>query len=791
MVSAGAVLLLSSTALATTAAHAQQAADEKLLEEIVVTATRRAERLQDVPISIQAFNTEALKKQGVTDFQDVARLLPSVSYDTSAPGATTIYIRGVSSGGDGNHSASLPSVGVYLDEQPITTILGPVDVNFYDIERVEALAGPQGTLFGASSQSGTIRIITNKPKLDKVEGGYDLELNKIDGGGVGGSVQGYYNQPINDRTAIRLVGWYKRDGGYIDNVETTRVFPSSTQAAIDNGQTNVPIQQNNAEFAEDDYNDVVTYGGRVALKIDLNDNWTVTPSLLAQQQLQHGFFAYSADDGDLNISHFAPERSRDRFYQAALTIEGKIGAFDLTYAGSYFQRDAQTRQDYSDYSFFYDSLAGYVLYDNSGSIIDPSQRIRGRERFRKLSQELRISSPSAERFRFVGGLFYQRQVDYITQEYVVDDLADALEVPGFDDTLWLTQQKRVDRDYAAFSELSYDLLDNLTLTGGVRVFYYNNSLRGFFGFGEGYSGGTGVAACRLPDGSLRPPSVPNSPCTNIDSSQNEVNVTQKINATYKLDPDKLVYFTWSRGFRPGGINRRGGVPYDADFLVNYEVGFKTSWLDRRVRWNGAFYWSNWKDFQFPFLGQNGLTVITNAGNARIRGFETDWQATLAPGLTFAGGMAFTDSVLTENYCGFTRPDGGAETNCPGAELAVSGARLPEVPRFKGNATLRYEFNWGETEPFLQLNYTHQSSSKSDLRRVEADIVRPQGTYDLVNFSLGFKRDNLTAEFFLDNAFDERAELNRFTQCAEQVCGGRVNIIPTRPRMFGFRFGQKF
>ncbi|WP_281277598.1 TonB-dependent receptor domain-containing protein [Hankyongella ginsenosidimutans] len=109
-----------------------------------------------------------------------------------------------------------------------------------------------------------------------------------------------------------------------------------------------------------------------------------------------------------------------------------------------------------------------------------------------------------------------------------------------------------------------------------------------------------------------------------------------MNATYKLDPDKLVYFTWSRGFRPGGINRRGGVPYDADFLVNYEVGFKTSWLDRRVRWNGAFYWSNWKDFQFPFLGQNGLTVITNAGNARIRGFETDWQATLAPGLTFAG-----------------------------------------------------------------------------------------------------------------------------------------------------------
>lgn len=209
-----------------------------------------------------------------------------------------------------------------------------------------------------------------------------------------------------------------------------------------------------------------------------------------------------------------------------------------------------------------------------------------------------------------------------------------------------------------------------------------------------------------------------------------------------------------------------------------------------MRWNGAFYWSNWKDAQFPFLGPNGLTQIINAGNARIRGFETDWQATLAPGLTFAGGMAFTDAILKEDFCP-TLADGTVVTSCPGTELAFSGDRLPEGPRFKGNATLRYEFNWGETEPFLQLNYTHQSSSKSDLRRVEADIVRPQGTYDLVNFSLGFKRDNLTAEFFLDNAFDERAELNRFTQCAEQVCGGRVNIIPTRPRMFGFRFGQKF
>ena len=155
------------------------------------------------------------------------RFLPSVSIDGGGPGNTNIYMRGVVSGGDGNHSASLPSVGIYLDEQPITTIGGALDVHMYDIARVEALAGPQGTLFGASSQSGTIRIITNKPDPTGFDAGYGVELNTVSGGSEGYLGEGFVNIPLNERTAIRLVGWARRDGGFVDNIPYTRPYPSS------------------------------------------------------------------------------------------------------------------------------------------------------------------------------------------------------------------------------------------------------------------------------------------------------------------------------------------------------------------------------------------------------------------------------------------------------------------------------------------------------------------------------------------------------------------------------------
>src|SRR5688572_3667060 len=195
------------------AAYAQETTESSALPEVVVSAQKRDEILQDVPLSITALGTQKLEELHVADFDDYAKFLPSLTYVTGGPGFARTFFRGVSSGDNGNHSGSLPTVGMYLDEQPITTIQGALDVHLYDIARVEALAGPQGTLYGASSQAGTIRIITNKPEPGQFNAGYDLEGSLLDGEG-GYVAEGFVNMPLNEKTAVRLVGWGKRDAGY-------------------------------------------------------------------------------------------------------------------------------------------------------------------------------------------------------------------------------------------------------------------------------------------------------------------------------------------------------------------------------------------------------------------------------------------------------------------------------------------------------------------------------------------------------------------------------------------------
>ncbi|MDO9363202.1 MAG: TonB-dependent receptor, partial [Sphingopyxis sp.] len=615
---------LSSSILSSNPLLAQEAADKGYDDEIVVTAQKREENLQNVPISIQALGTRKLDQLNVTNFEDFSKLLPSVSFQSSQPGVTTVYMRGVASGGDGNHSGSLPSVGVYLDEQPVTTIGGTLDVHVYDIARIESLAGPQGTLYGASSQAGTIRIITNKPSTAGFEGRVDGEVNSVKSGGIGGRLEGMINAPISDMAALRMVGWYQRNAGYIDNVAGTRTFLPTPGG----------ITVNNDALVEKNFNDSKVYGGRAALKVDLDENWTVTPTVLYQKQTSQGVFSQDPRVGDLQVQRFYPDYRRDRFVQAALTIEGKLGNFDVTYAGAYLDRKAFQANDYTDYSEAYDALyadygglAGYFyLEDNAGNDIDPRQYIIGTDHFRKMSQEFRIASPQDERFRVVAGLFYQRQSNEIHQDYKVNNLAAALSVNGLPGTLWLTEQKRVDKDYAAFGEASFDILPNLTLTGGGRYYKFDNSLIGFFGFGRNPAGPpfngagssrTGVAGCYTttgailrdnPGGTLLPAAVDGSPCTNladfvggklVPKRTKDNGFTHKLNLTWKPTEDLMTYATWSRGFRPGGINRRASItPYDADFLTNYELGIKSTLADGRVRLNAAIYQQQWKKFQF-------------------------------------------------------------------------------------------------------------------------------------------------------------------------------------------------
>ena len=398
------------TTAADTTPPAQQAAQNE--GEIVVTATKRAENLQSVPMAITAFATKTLEDNQVKQFDDYAKMIPSLSYKSAGPGFANVYFRGVASGENANHSTSLPSVGTYLDEQPITTIQGALDLNIYDIARIEALAGPQGTLYGASSEAGTVRIITNKPDLSGTYGRIDLEGNKIAHGDFGYVAQGFINAPLSSNIAARVVGWYRRDGGYIDNIQGSRTYPSSG-ITITNHESGSPIY----DLAENNYNDVYTYGARAALKIDLDDNWTITPTVMGQKQTAYGSFAEESGLDPLQTMQFWYEASKDKWWQAALTVEGKISDFDVTYAGAYMRRRVDTSSDYSDYSYFYDVISSFGTFwvDNNGDMIDPTQYIIGIDRFRKLSQELRFASPADKPIRAIAGLFYQRQQHSIEQ----------------------------------------------------------------------------------------------------------------------------------------------------------------------------------------------------------------------------------------------------------------------------------------------------------------------------------------------------------------------------------------
>lgn len=820
--------LFATTMLASAPAFAQEADDASAGDEIIVTAQKREENLQTVPISIQALGTKKLDQLGIANFNDFTKQLPSVSFQTTQPGSTTVYMRGVASGGDGNHSGSLPSVGVYLDEQPVTTIGGTLDVHVYDIARIESLAGPQGTLYGASSQAGTIRIITNKPSTSGFEGRADAEINTVKDGGVGGKIEGMVNAPLSDSAALRLVGWYTHAAGYIDNIPATRSF-----LPVPGG-----IVVNNSAVVDNNINEQDIVGGRAALKVDLDDNWTVTPSVMYQSMKNKGSFGYDPSQGDLNVNRFAKEFRNDKFIQAALTIEGKIGNWDLTYAGAYLDRKTRSFNDYTDYAEAYDSLyassgglAGYFYFENTAGIdINPSQFIEGSDHFRKLSQEVRISSPQDKRFRVVGGAFYQRQSNHIYQNYTVAGLAPLLSVNGLPGTLWLTNQKRVDRDYAGFGEASFDITDTLTFTAGGRYYKYDNDLIGFFGFGRnpafvqdtdsdalvGFppppnasgSSRTGVAGCLTTEGltlrnaqilrrttTLAPAVIAGTPCTNLADFANgklvpkatkDDGFTHRLNLTWKPSDAAMVYGTWSRGFRPGGINRRASIPpYAADFLTNFELGWKTS-PAKGLRFNGAVYLQNWKNFQYAFLGENSFTQIQNGPNARIKGIEVDLNYNAGNGFTFSAAAAYTDAKTRQILCA-----GATDTSptCAGSSVsAVAGTRLPITPKFKGSATARYEFDLGGSKAHLQAGVAHQGSASADIRTATAAALGRLESFTTADFAAGIEWDKISAELFFNNAFDERGQLSRGQQCGQ--CS-RVYIYPIQPRTIGLRLGTKF
>jgi iron complex outermembrane receptor protein len=828
-------------------AHAASEADTATLEEVIVTAQKKTENLQDVPISIQALGNEKLEQLNIVNIDDYVKYLSGVTtvkglgQGGNGIGTTHVYMRGVVSGQDGNHSASQPSVGTYFDEQPVTTIDGTIDIHVYDIARVEVLEGPQGTLYGASSEAGTIRIITNKPDPTKFSAGYDISGNSIDHGGYGSIIEGYVNMPLTTMAAIRLVGWDEHDGGYISNVAGT-----NAAAGIVNGQRTFPtwtgatgLTLNNAASVSKDYNTSETKGGRGALKLDIGDNWTVTPTFMAQSIAAKGFFGYDPAVGDLQLVHSGPENTQDSFTQSALTVEGHVSDFDIVYAGGWLVRNTHSIADYSDYSYFYDKYFGSGANWVGGAgvkgvspVVEPQEFVITTGHYTKWSNELRVSTPQQYAVKATVGIFAQRQVHEIWEDYTIPGLggdpytfntqgfAQSLSMPGVsNNTIWLTDEERVDRDQAAFGQATWDIDPAWSLTGGLRFYKYDNSLQGFYGYSANYQNLTGYYPgqniCGPPGGTGGQPTYQPfhfAPCTDLNQTVDGSGHTERLTLNYKFDADRMVYATFSTGFRPGGVNRVYDPeikaifpPYQADQLKNYELGWKSQWDGHRLRWNGAIFLEDWNNFQFLYLGPNSVTVVQNAASAQIKGLETELEWAAGGGLVLSGGATFLHAVTTANYCGPQATISGTtqlSTNCPtqvnsyavgnapnGPE-APSGTRLPVAPKVKLNLIARENFPIGDWEGFVQGSGMYQTSTTPLLRLIDQQTIGDMPAYALFDATGGVQKNGLQLQLVLSNVFDKRAQLTRFVECATTTCN-QPYVIPTQPRTVAIKFGQKF
>ncbi|MGO9426112.1 MAG: TonB-dependent receptor [Steroidobacteraceae bacterium] len=876
-------LPLASAISAILAGGAVQAATEpeaNTLEEVVVTAQKVTENLQNVPISIETLGTQKLEQLNITNLDDYVQYLPGVTtvkglgQGGNGVGTTHVYMRGVVSGQDGNHSASQPTVGTYIDEQPVTTIDGTVDMHVYDIARIEVLEGPQGTLYGASSEAGTIRIITNKPDPTKFEAAFDVSGQMVYNGGQGSVVEGFVNIPISPILAVRIVGWDEHDPGYISNVAGTNV-----NAGIIDGQRTFPTWTAStgetfpASTPDSDYNTVHTQGGRLAVKLDVTDNWSVTPMFMGQRLGANGFFAYDPGIGQLQLAHAGPENLQDSFSQSALTIEGKVSDFDITFSGGWFTRNTHSIADYQDYTYWYDKYygsgcqwlteSGYKYSQAhpgsvggcyTGALLPPGSYTEGQEfvitrgHYTKWNQELRVTSPQEYPVHGTAGLFAERQVHEIWEQYTMpgldgnpyttnpQGLAPSLTVPGIQgNTIWLTDEERVDRDSAAFVQVNWDITNAWELSGGFRQYHYDNSLQGFYGYSAAYENQTGYYpgqnACG-PNGMNFWNGTPNltyapfhfAPCTNLNADVSANGHTELGRLTYKFDPDHLVYATYSTGYRPGGVNRVYDnaihaiyPPYQSDQLKNYEIGWKTQWLNETLRWNGALFWDNWDDFQFTFLGPNSVSVVQNAPSATIKGIETNAEWRLGSGWLLSGSATYLDAKLTSNFCGAYIPGTlNLTTYCPyqtsgksGSPIsyadgsyvigpyAANGTRLPIVPRFKANLIARYTFPLGDWNGFGQAAVVYQDSSVPLLfpsfYQVGNNGTQHLGEmppYTLVNLSTGAELNGTQVSFLVNNTFNSLGEIGRFAACTPTTCN-QPYVVPVQPRTFWLKVGHKF
>jgi len=741
------------------------------LEEIVVTATKRAENLQDIPISVTALSNETIEQLGIMDFESYAQMLPTLSFKSVGPGTATLIMRGASDGGDGNASGSQPSVGLYLDEAPVTTIASNLDIHIYDIERIEALSGPQGTLFGASSQSGNLRIITNKPDTEEFSAGVDLGGASINGGGESYSVEGFVNAPLGDKAAIRLVGWYIDEGGYIDNIAGTRNYTLEGGYGYNPNNFGRTASLDNDSLVAKDTNELTKTGGRAALRINLSENWTADASVIFQNLDTDGTWDHDPSNvGDREIQRWFPDFSEDEFVQANITLEGEIGNNVLVYSGSVMDRDVQYQADYTAYGedaywvpYYvcdYSATGPDLATQSNTDCTSLEQYYQEDNTYERSTHELRLQSIGDGRFNYTVGAYYTKVTHEYLQEWIQPGISPTQVVPGgADNRFFRTDQEREDEQTALFGEVSFDISDSFSATLGARFFENDSKLAGVVGWGPVLFGDAD---------------------TSVDATYSDSDSIFKVNLTWQVSDDVMLYATASEGYRPGGLNRDpglaafGAAEYTPDILTNYELGWKTTLADGRVRFNGAAFVADWEDVQYTiydFSLSRCCGSVYNLADAQIQGLEVDVTALISDDWTISAAVAYNDGETVGDF------------TLINDRLAVpDGTTLPNVPEMQGNIWTRFGFDLGSFDAFGQLAWTFTGSSYNEIR---PDQRSRQSGYDILNLRAGISKGNWGVDVFIHNATDEVADLYVSPRPYEP------STTTNRPRTMGLKFWTRF
>jgi iron complex outermembrane recepter protein len=574
-------------------------ADSLELEEIIVTATRRAERLQDVPASIQAVGEEQLQRLGADDFADYARTVAGLSFSDRGPSRNQIVIRGITTGVEYDNGKQ-STVAVYVDEVPVTEGMAQPDLKLFDVDRVEVLRGPQGTLYGSGSMGGTVRIITAQPDPDNLVTKGEATLSTTKHGGTNVLASGALNIPLaSGISALRLVGYYRDEDGYIDNVAL--------------GKENV--------------NDERTYGGRAALRVSPSDVLDITGTMMYQQQKVGGVQEAETAYGELDQFRLRAESGRDEITIYNLNVDWDVGFANLVSSSSLFKRERVNEYDNSAFPVL-DPLPIFAdnFYDSDS-----------------FTQELRLTSTGEQRLRWLVGAFYQDSDGDGRQITNIPGIGDLLGLP--DDIAYNGRGANNVKQSAIFGELNFDITSKLTFTTGARYSKYDlEASNSAFGF---IAGGTednpAVDQQKTSDEAVTPKfNLSYKPHDDL-LFYGQVAKGFRIGGVNFIPPST----------DPSDLF----VPrtFGSDELWNYEIGAKTT-LAPGVTLNSALFYIDWTNIQIGLIrDSDGSAYIGNAGSAVIKGFELELVARPTHALELALATTYNDARVTED-----QPSIGAE-----------------------------------------------------------------------------------------------------------------------------------